>query len=154
MVEDGSSSRQRFGFQFSVLARQWRRALEESLERAGLSDATWAPLVHLQESGDGVTQKELAQRLGIDGSSLVRLLDILGQKGFIERQVDKDDRRARQIYLTEAGRVATRDIRRVLSQAEAKMLADVGDAELDAVLHVFTRIADRIRSTQHQLDGR
>lgn len=152
MVEGPPSSRQRFGFQFSVLARQWRRTLDESLERAGLSDATWAPLIHLQELGEGVTQKELAHRLGIDGSSLVRLLDILEQKGFIERQVDKDDRRARQIYLTDAGRAAVKDIRRVLSRAEAKMLADVSDAELDAVLHIFARIAARIRSIQDQLD--
>jgi MarR family transcriptional regulator for hemolysin len=154
MVEGPLSSRQRFGFQFSVLARQWRRTLDESLERAGLSDATWAPLIHLQELGEGVTQKELAHRLGIDSSSLVRLLDILEQKGFIERQVGKDDRRARQIYLTGAGRAAIKDIRLVLSSAEAKMLADVSDAELDAVLHIFARIADRIRSMQDQQDGR
>lgn len=150
MVEDSRPSRLRFGFKFSRLARQWRTTLEQSLEISGLSDATWAPLIHLQEQGDGITQKELAQRLGIDGSSLVRLLDILAQKGFIERQVDKVDRRARLIFLTEAGHAALDDIARVLWRTEQTMLSDVSDAELDAMLDVFSRIADRLHAMQGQ----
>ena len=97
-------------FQFSVLARQWRRTLDKSFEEAGLTDATWAPLLHLQETGDGISQKDLAVLVGIDGSSLVRLLDILAHKGLIERQIDKDDRRARLIFLTKAGRNAVKEI--------------------------------------------
>ncbi|MBO1074542.1 MarR family winged helix-turn-helix transcriptional regulator [Roseomonas marmotae] len=141
-------SRESFGFQFSVLARQWRRRLEHCLEAAGLSDATWAPLVHLQELGDGITQKELAALLGTDGSSLVRLLDILAHKGFIERRVDAADRRARLIFLTDAGRGAVRDIRRVLRGAEAEMLADLSDAEMDLLTAALGRVATRLRMIQ------
>src|SRR3546814_18228949 len=62
-----------------------------------LSDATWMPLVHLQETGGGITQKDLAERVGIDGSSLVRVLDILSRPGLVVRRVDESDGRARQI---------------------------------------------------------
>ncbi|WP_378941832.1 MarR family winged helix-turn-helix transcriptional regulator [Mesorhizobium sp. ANAO-SY3R2] len=143
-------ARHRFGLQFSVLARQWRRVLERSLDSAGLSDATWAPLVHLQASGGGITQKDLAGLVGIDGSTLVRLLDILTDKGLIERRVDKADRRANLIFLTDAGREAVTEIRRVLSGAEADMLADISDAELDTMLDVFDRIGKRLRDIQEQ----
>ena len=81
MAIDDTPPRFRFGHQFSLLARQWRRAVETRLEQAGLTDATWAPLVHLSASGGGITQKELAALVGIDGSTLVRLLDILSDKG-------------------------------------------------------------------------
>lgn len=145
-------ARHHFGLQFSVLARHWRRVLERSLDSAGLSDATWAPLVHLQETGGGITQKDLAGLVGIDGSTLVRLLDILTDKGFIERRVDKTDRRANLIYLTDAGREAVMEIRQVLSEAEANMLADVSDAELGAMLDVFDRIGKRLRAIQAQRD--
>ncbi|MGG2362798.1 MarR family transcriptional regulator, partial [Salmonella enterica] len=52
--------RARFGLEFALLARRWRRTLDFRLAEAGLTDATWAPLVHLHESGDGISQKALA----------------------------------------------------------------------------------------------
>lgn len=145
MPQDGPSARELFGFRFSVLARCWRRAVERKLEEAGLTDATWSPLIHLSESGDGVTQKDLAVRVGIDGSSLVRLLDILEGRGFIERRVDTGDRRARLIFLTQPGRHAVADIRRVLARAEAELLADLSDSEIGNMLAAFDRIAGRLR---------
>lgn len=143
--------RHRFGFTLSVLARQWRRGLETDLAQAGLTDATWAPLLHLQESGDGITQKELAVRVGIDGSSLVRLIDILVNKGFVERQVDEQDRRARLIYLTAEGREAVEEIRRILAVSEAKFLGNVTPEELDCTLELFDRVGRQIQEPDDQL---
>src|SRR3546814_3268371 len=77
--------------------------LNAHLATAGLPDATWIPLVHLSETGGGITQKELAALVGIDGSSLVRLIDILCRKGLVERRADESDGRARLIHLTPAG---------------------------------------------------
>ena len=97
-------ARLRFGIKFVLLARRWRQALDQRLAEVGLSDATWAPLVHLWESGGGISQKDLAALVGIDGSSLVRLLDILAGRGLVERRMDPADRRTRLVFLTEAGR--------------------------------------------------
>lgn len=102
------------------------------------------PLIHLHESGDGVTQKELAARVGIDGSSLVRLLDILSRQDLVERRVDDADGRARLVYLTEAGRIRVADIRRVLSEAEAEILQDISDADLAVMLQHFGLIEARL----------
>ncbi|MBP1807744.1 MarR family winged helix-turn-helix transcriptional regulator [Rubellimicrobium aerolatum] len=137
-----------FGFRLSVLARQWRRAVERHLARAGLTDASWAPLIHLHEAGDGIAQKELAARVGTDDSSLVRLLDILEGRALIERRIDDRDRRARLIHLTPAGREEVARLRRLLAQAEADLLADVSDAEVATMLAAFDRIAARLRGTE------
>lgn len=143
-----ASPRARFGVRFALLARRWRRALDARLAEAGLSDATWVPLVHLQESGDGITQKELAALVGIDGSSLVRLLDILSRQGLVERRVDTSDGRARLVHLTEAGRARVAEIRRELSRGEAEMLADLSDADIATMLGQFERIEQRLQSLQ------
>ena len=148
MEAEGRTARALFGFRFAVLARRWRRAVERNLEKAGLTDATWAPLIHLSETGDGVTQKDLAGRVGIDGSSLVRLLDILERRGFIVRRVDTDDRRARLIFLTETGRHAVADIRRVLARTDADLLADLSDTEVEGMLAAFDRIASRLKEAE------
>ena len=122
--------------------------LEARLAAAGLSDATWVPLVHLEECGGGVTQKELAALVGIDGSSLVRLLDILCRQDLVERRVDATDGRARRIYLTVAGQKRVAEIREELTKGEADMLADLSDADISAMLRHFERIDQRLQDLQ------
>ncbi|MBR0673898.1 MarR family winged helix-turn-helix transcriptional regulator [Neoroseomonas soli] len=145
MPSTSAPIRARFGIEFVLLARRWRRALDRRLAAMGLSDATWPPLIHLQESGDGISQKDLAALVGIDGSSLVRLLDILVARGLVERRPDARDRRAKLIFLTGAGHAALQKIGWKLSRGEADMLADVTDAEIATTLDVFARIDRRLR---------
>lgn len=148
MTTAPTSPRARFGVRFSLLARRWRRALDARLAEAGLSDATWVPLVHLQESGGGITQKELAALVGIDGSSLVRLLNILCRQGLVERRVDASDGRARLVHLTAPGKIRVAEIRRELAKGEAEMLADLSDSDIAGMLRHFERIEQRLQTLQ------
>jgi len=134
----------RFGFALVGLARRWRRHLDDRLAALGLSDAAWVPLVHLESHGDGLRQNELAAAVGLDSSTLVRLIDRLEGQGLILRVVDKADRRARRLRLTEAGRVAVADIRKRLWSFENDLLGDVSEAELAAALSVFALIEARL----------
>lgn len=140
------SPRDRFGFAFVTLARHWHRVVDKRLAEAGLTDATWRPLVHLAEGGDGISQRDLAARISLDTSTLVRLLDLLETRGLVERRVDPSDRRARLIQLTDEGRTELARIRAMLLQAESELLADLGDSEVTAMLDGFTRIAARAES--------
>lgn len=139
-----SSPRDRFGIRFSMLSRLWRRTIDQQMAAAGLADISWSPLIHLAESGDGVSQKELASLVGIDGSSLVRLLDTLQARGHIERRTAADDRRVKLIMLTDAGRTAVTDIRRHLLDIEHAMLRDLNDEQLTAMLDALELIHSRI----------
>ncbi|MGJ5179302.1 MarR family winged helix-turn-helix transcriptional regulator [Bradyrhizobium oligotrophicum] len=140
MATSSSTARLRFGFALVGLARRWRRALDERMGVLGLSDAAWPPLVHLDRPGDGITQNELAARCGIDGSSLVRLLDMLGERGLIERRVSPHDRRSRLVLLTTKGRHVLTSVYRILQDAEIAMLTDIDDQQLQSTLGVFDRI--------------
>lgn len=136
------SPRFRFGLKFSLLGRRWRRLIDSQLAKAGLTDATWVPLVHLKETGGGISQKELAARVGVDGSSLVRVLDILEREDLIERRRDQTDGRARLIHLTASGELRLGRIRQALSRAEEEILVDISDAEILRMLELF-QIIDR-----------
>src|SRR5690606_20235779 len=135
-----SSPRDRFGIRFSMLSRLWRRTIDQQMAAVGLSDISWAPLIHLAESGDGVSQKELASLVGIDGSSLVRLLDMLESRGHIERHPSPNDRRVKLVMLTPAGREAVGVIRSHLNSIEQEMLLDLDDEQLAAMLEAFELI--------------
>jgi MarR family transcriptional regulator for hemolysin len=141
--------RARLGFLMVTLVRQWRRLVEEQLAANGLTDATWTPLLHLRAWGDGVTQKELAERVGLDGSSLVRLLDILESRGWVERRADTTDRRSKRIFLTESGNAEVGGIRATMLDAELAMLQDLSDAEVGAMLAGI----HKIRARMEQIHG-
>lgn len=137
-------SRLRFGSQFAMTARLWRRTLDHRLAAAGITDASWLPLIRLDEAGDGLSQKQLAARVGLDGSTLVRLLDRLEAKGQVERRADIDDRRTKRLYLTASGRQAVSAIRTHLQRIESDMLVDLADDELDAMLAALALIQHRL----------
>ncbi|MFG1478456.1 MarR family transcriptional regulator [Xanthobacter sp. V4C-4] len=139
-------NRRRFGIQLVGVARRWRRALDHRLAAIGLSDASWAPLVHLAERGDGLCQKDLALAVGIDDSTLVRLIDLLAERALVERRPGAHDRRQKRLHLTPAGRAAVADIRAKLARVEDQLLEDLSDAEIDLLMSAFTRIDGRIQA--------
>src|SRR6201998_4686989 len=97
----------------------------------GLTEATWRPLIYLRALGDGVRQKELATAMSIEGPSLVRLLDSLERRGFIERREDEDDPRAHGIYLTRAGQALAVRAARIGNGLQPRLMAAVPAADLD-----------------------
>lgn len=139
MSDPSTSLESRFGFHMVGLARRWRRVLDDALAARGFADASWVPMVHLAEHG-GITQRDLAARCGLDDSTLVRLLDALTARGWVERRAKPHDRRARCVHLTEAGEIAVGEIRAILAASEGAMLAGVGHADLEAAMATFERI--------------
>lgn len=146
MKETFPDPRYRIGIRLVGLARRWRQALDARLSASGLSDATWAPLMHLHELGsdNDVSQSALAAAVGLDGSSLVRLLDILVERGLIERRPHPEDRRVKLVHLTPAGRRTVASLRKQLQAIESELLADIGEHDAHTLLRAFERIEARI----------
>ncbi|TCK08699.1 MarR family winged helix-turn-helix transcriptional regulator [Marinobacterium mangrovicola] len=133
-----------FGYRLVSLARRWRRFVDMRLAEAGLTDATWVPLMHLYRNGDGISQKELASRAGLDKSTLVRLLDLLVEKSLLERRVDTEDRRARLIYLTDAGRRQVDEINTLVVATECEALGGLDESTVLQMLNYFESIETRL----------
>lgn len=144
MTSSFSGAKARFGIRFSIVARRWRREIEAAVARAGLTDATWSPLVHLDETGGGISQKQLAALVGVDASTLVRLLDILETKGLVIRRVDPADARARLVDLTSEGERQVGLIRAQLQQTESALLEGMDEAEVAAALSLIDRLDEKL----------
>src|SRR5512140_3132799 len=110
-------------YHLGLLTRRWRQILDAEFNAAGLTDATWRPLLHLHLLGDGVRQKELATSVGIEGPSLVRLIDTLVIKGLIQRSEDGTDRRAKLLCLTSEGQLIVARIKEVVAPLENELLS-------------------------------
>ena len=101
-MADGAPD-QGIGFLVSDVSRLMRRIYDRRVEPLGLTRAQWRVLVHLFRR-DGVRQTELAHILEIEKPTLGRLVDQLEKKGWVARQVDPSDLRARRLVVSPEAR--------------------------------------------------
>ncbi len=101
------------------MARAYRGAADQMLAELGVSQATAWPIVIIRRLGEGVRQKDIAEELGIEAPSLVRLLDQLEASGLAVRKLDPEDGRSKTLYLTDAGRRIAKDIEQRLTRSSA-----------------------------------
>ena len=94
--------------------------------------------------GDGVRPGVIADAVGIEPSSVVRLIDLLAGSGLIERRNDSNDRRAKLIFLTAEGRIKVKQIEAALIPLRRELLQGLTDEELDTCMHVFKTLGASI----------
>lgn len=92
-------------------------------------------------SGGGIRQVALAQQLGMEGPSLVRLLDKLAAQGLVRREADSSDRRANQLWLTDAGQALVGRIEIRLDALRAEVFGTLSEAQVQVVLTLWEQIA-------------
>ncbi len=136
-----SSVRDNFGNLLGQASRQWRRALDLRLRPFGLTDATWLPLLQLSRASAPMRQKDLAEALSLDSSSVVRLLDALQASGFIERREHPEDRRVKTIVLTEAAQAVLANVKDVAREVRQQVLSGLTDEELEVASRVMRNIS-------------
>jgi MarR family transcriptional regulator for hemolysin len=87
------------GFIINRTARSLSRSLDIKLRnRVGINFSQWRVLVLLTKTQDALSQKEIAEGLGLEAPTLIPILDKLQKDGFIERRVDRNDRRNNRIF--------------------------------------------------------
>ncbi len=135
-----ASTREIVGISISRTARMWRTKLDERLSPLGLTQARWLVLMHLSRMGGEALQKDLAFVVGVEGPTLVRVLDGLERMGLVLRAAVEGDRRARRICLTPKADGVNSDIMRIGTKLRAEALAGISDAELESFFGVLETI--------------
>ena len=120
-----------------VAARKWRRTSHGVLAAFNVSEACATPLLTAGRLGSAVRQVTLADHVGIEGPSLVRLLDQLCAAGLMRRDEDPEDRRAKTVVMTEEGRRVTAKMEEELVTLRAQALKGVSRSDLEATLRVL-----------------
>ena len=120
-----------------VATRHWRRVCQTTLVNFGISEACAMPLLIIGRLGEGVRQVTVAQAAGMESPSLVRLLDQMCKAGYVVRNEDASDRRAKTLSLTPVGRTLVQSIEAQLVQLRRAALADISVADQEAALRVI-----------------
>lgn len=125
------------------VGRMWRQNLDERLRPLGLSQAKWRALLHLS-FGDGISQRELSERIGIEGPTLVGLLDRLAKDGYIERRESANDRRCKTVHLSPKANGMLDEIKRVNNQLRRELLGDIPPEQLQTAIDTLQHVKSKI----------
>ncbi|HYS65063.1 MAG TPA: MarR family transcriptional regulator [Paraburkholderia sp.] len=137
-----------------VAARKWRRTSHGVLAAFNVSEACATPLLTASRLGAAVRQVTLADHIGIEGPSLVRLLDQLCAAGLMRRDEDPEDRRAKTVVLTDEGRAVTAQMEEELVTLRAQALKGVSRNDLEATLRVLSAFTADAAERADQGDDR
>ena len=132
------------GFLLVRIAEAIDHRFVELLSELGLRPRHLHVLRHLDARGP-MSQQELATGIGVDSGNLVDALDALEHDGLIRRDVDRADRRRRQLQLTASGKRRLRKGIAASERAETEILGGLTRAELDALRATARRVYGQLR---------
>ncbi len=126
------------------VARCWRREIDRTLQSHGLSQTTVMPLIVLNRAAGPVRQGLIADEIGVEGPSLVRVIDALERDGLISRVCDLSDRRAKMVALTAAGKDKAAEIEVILADIRNELTADIDPENLATTLDVMQQLLGKL----------
>ena len=124
--------------------RMHKHLLESEVSKIGLHRTQHRILMHIARHGKLLSQKSLAEHIGITPAAVTGLLKKLEQDGYIER-VQGDDNRYNEVKVTELGKRVVEDSFKMFSQLDTSLFEGFSDSELDGYIRCLTKIQENIR---------
>jgi MarR family transcriptional regulator, transcriptional regulator for hemolysin len=135
---------ERFSMALHSTARAWRLALDARLKDLGVGQSGWMTIAIVAKSKRELSQRELADQLGVEGPSVVSMIDRLENAGLVLRSPSPTDRRVKLVHLTDSGRALYAKVKKEANAFRSSLLADVDTAALAAAADLMDALRERI----------
>lgn len=100
----------------------------------------------------GISQDQLAQRIGVDKSNVARQAAFLEEEGFLRREPSKNDKRVLCLHPTDKTLALLPELRVATKRWEQELLEPLSEQEVEQFAQLLTRIRSRIE--QEGIDGK
>jgi MarR family transcriptional regulator, transcriptional regulator for hemolysin len=133
------------GFIVNRAARSFVKALDLELhEKVGVTVGQWKVIVMLVKQ-NGLTQKETADKLGLESPTLIPIIDKMEKEGLIMRKVDPSDRRNNRIYRTEKADALWDRMMECASKVRQVAIKDIPEEDINVMRTVLNKIWHNLR---------
>ena len=139
-----SSIDERFSAALHGSARQWRLLIDRRLKDLGVSQAGWMTITMAAKAKEPLSQSELAAAVGVEGATMVAMLDRLAKAGLIERVPSETDRRVKRVTVTPAGMALYQEVRKEANAVRKELLAGIDPSVLLAATELLETLNTRI----------
>ena len=117
----------RLGYLLKLVQLRFSDQVRAALAELAIDNREWAALISLDDQRPR-SQAEVANRAGVDRTTMVALIDGLQDKGLVRRRPHRDDRRKNVVELTSTGRDVRDRAALLVDECERRFLAPLGDA--------------------------
>jgi MarR family transcriptional regulator for hemolysin len=121
---------ERFSGALHNTSRAWRQALDRRLKYLGVSQASWMTIAVVAKARGPLSQSELADRLAVEGATMVAMVDRLVKVGLVVREPSTTDRRVKRVVLTPAGNLLYDKVRTEAAAFRKELLANMDPKKL------------------------
>ena len=135
---------ERFSTALHATARSWRIGLDARLKDLGVGQSGWLTIAIIAKSKSDLSQRALADELGVEGPSVVAMLDRLEAAGLVLRAPCPTDRRVKLVHLTDAGRALYAKVRKQADAFRSSLLGDIPPEQLAAANALLEALRTRI----------
>src|ERR1700724_439848 len=125
-----SDLEERFSSALHNTSRAWRQALDRRLKYLGVSQASWMTIAVAAKAAGPLSQSELADRPGVEGATMVAMVDRLVRAGLVVREPSTTDRRVKRVVLTPAGNLLYDKVRTEAAAFRKELLSNMDPTAL------------------------
>jgi DNA-binding MarR family transcriptional regulator len=136
------------GGRLRLLSESWTNAFHAEIDRYGITRGQWRFLRELWHE-DGLTQTELAARVGRREPTTGTAVRVLLRRGLIRIERPAHDRRKTRIYLTRKGRDLETELVPLVHKFDALITRDLSREEVEQ----FKSLMRRLRATVDEVAG-
>ena len=105
-----------------------------------IKDMTYSQvLAIISIPNDGIEMSKLAQKLGLDNSTITRLILRLEKKGWVCREQSRRDKRAIRVFLKTKGLTIQKNIEKKIELIGERIKMEIDDKKRESILeHLYT----------------
>lgn len=144
-MSEESQQEESLGFLFGEISRLHHSRAHSIFAQHGFHRGQNRILFMLWK-GDGVTQKEMADRLNLAPATITDVLQRMEKSALIDRMADPEDQRITRVYLTEKGKSLKREVFDLLKSLEEESFKGFTMEEKILLRRFFNQIRDNLRS--------
>lgn len=143
MSPDFQLNEQPLGRMLSILGKEYLHHLQLRLQQLDI-DRYYYALVIIDKYNGTITQQELALYLDSDKVSIVRIVDYLSEKGYVQRKRKNDDKRKHSLNTTEKGRLAIPEIKQSFAELNQIVLNGIEKSQITDLIQTLNKIKHNI----------
>lgn len=133
-------------YQIEEAIKTYRMYAQKQIKANGLKITIdqWLVLKSLKENPD-CTQAELAEKVFKDSASITRILDLLVQSEYVEREINPNDRRKFNLSVTSKGESILADTYTVVLQNRKKALEGITENDIQIMSETLKKISQNCK---------
>ncbi len=121
-----------------ILSKRYYGVLSKYLEKLDIE--RYYSVLYFLSKNDGCTQQHICNNLAIDKTAMVKVLDYLIKAGYIDRNVNPEDRREHFIVLTKKGVRQTDEIVLAFESIDDKIFSNISKADKEVFIRVLRQL--------------